>query len=66
MAPGKGTENAIVKYANGRSVSNIIKRLGKCLPGGARLSNAYSLRPKLSDNLKADYNGNKNFAPAYI
>ena len=62
---GKGTEKAIVKYANGRSVSNIIKRLGKCLPGGARLSNAYSLRPKWSDNLKSNYyNENKNFAHA--
>ena len=63
---GKGTEKAIVKYANGRSVSNIIKRLGKCLPGGARLSNAYSLRPKFSDKLRSNYySGNKNFAPAY-
>ena len=63
---GKGTEKAIVKYANGRSVSNIIKRLGKCLPGGARLSNAYSLMPKVSDNLRSyHYKGNKNFAPAY-
>jgi|TARA_B100000674_G_C37754546_1_gene874985 hypothetical protein len=63
---GKGTEKAIVKYANGRSVSNIIKRLGKCLPGGARLSNAYSLMPKVSDNLRSyHYEGNKNFAPAY-
>ena len=63
---GKGTEKAIVKYADGRSVSNIIKRLGKCLPGGARLSNAYSLRPNLSDNLHSmHYTGNKNFTPAY-
>ena len=63
---GKGTEKAIVKYANGRSVSNIIERLGKCLPGGARLSNAYSLMPKVSDNLRSyHYKGNKNFAPAY-
>ena len=55
-----------MKYANGRSVSNIIKRLGKCLPGGARLSNAYSLMPKVSDNLRSyHYEGNKNFAPAY-
>ena len=63
---GKGTEKAIVKYANGRSVSNIIERLGKCLPGGARLSNAYSLMPKVSDNLRSyHYEGNKNFDPAY-
>ena len=64
---GKGTENAIVKFANGRSVPNIINRLGKCLPGGARLSNAYSLKPKMSDRLKAMYYNtyNKNFTPAY-
>lgn len=63
---GKGTENAIVKFANGRSVTIIISRLGKCLPGGAKLSNAYSLMPKMSDRLKVKYNPiNKNFPRAY-
>ena len=59
---GKGTEKVILKFANGRSVTNIINRLGKCLPSGATFSNAYSLRAK-SDNVESGfYIANKNFA----
>ena len=51
---GSGTEKAIVKYAHGRSVTNIIKSLGKSLPAGANLSNAYFLMPEVSDNFQVD------------
>ena len=63
---GKGTEKAIVKFANGRSVTNIINRLEKCLPGGATLSNAYSLTAT-SDKLNSGfYLANKNFETTWI
>ena len=64
---GSGTEKAIVKYAHGRSVTNIIKSLGKCLPAGANLSNAYFLMPEVSDNLRGGFYiyANKDFTTAY-
>ena len=63
---GKGTEKAIVRYANGRPVINIINRLEKCLPSGARLSNAYSLTAT-SDKLNSGfYLANKNFETTWF
>ena len=63
---GKGTEKAIVRYANGRPVTNIINRLEKCLPSGATLSNAYSLTGT-SDKLKSGFwAANKNFETTWI
>ena len=55
-----------MKFANGRSVTNIVKCLGKCLPGGARLFNSYFLKPKMSYRLKScHYIANINFTAAY-
>ena len=43
---GKGTDQAIIKFANGRPIASIIKELGICLPRGATIFNAYGMRAK--------------------
>lgn len=62
---GKGTERAILKFANGRSAATIIKKLGKCLPHGATLSNAYSLKGRSDTVESVYYAANKKFPDAF-
>ena len=43
---GKGIEQAIIKFANGRLIASIIGQLGICLPRGATIFTAYGMGAK--------------------